>query len=160
MASFIKGEVVKGEACYHVQLLAAEVFPRASGYFFLIDSATGHAQKAVAADTVLTGWLDLGITEQDENTSNGVFTVPAASTKVYKTTAYSSGVFRLPMKSGETLAVTMGGLLCDLDVTSNVQSVTAAATSTQVVMILPPNENDIRLNAPRVIINPAKYGRS
>jgi len=160
MANIAKGHVISGCALGHIQLLAAEVFKKASSFFFKVDATTGHAAKSAAADTVVSGFLDLGFNEQDENVTSGSFTVPAATTKVYKVAFYGPGaVFRVPLKSGLTLAITHGGLLCDLDVTSDIQTVDYSATTTKIVQILPPNQEDIDLNAPRVIINPAKFGR-
>jgi len=158
--SIQKSYLVNGCCNSHIELLAGEVFPKASGYLINIDSSTGKATKTVAADTVISGFADIGFLSDDSDVSSDVLTVVSTKERSYRFCEDPSMVVRMPLKSGETLAVTHSGLLCDIDITSNVQSVTTAATSTVVVQILSVNDQDIALNAPRVRINPAKFGRS
>lgn len=158
--SIAKSYIVQGCCDSHIQLKDSEVFPKASGYFITIDATTGKAAKTLAGDTVISGFADIGFNEADSDVSSGTLTVVSTKERSYAFSSDPSTVYRVPLKSGETLAVTHSGLLCDIDITSDVQSVTTAATTTKVVQILPVNDEDLALNAPRVRINPAKFGRS
>lgn len=156
-----KPMVISGKPCGSIQLSASASFDITGGGFFSADSTAGTANMTVATNSVVTGYVDFQADPNDANLSGNVLTVPSTTSDKYRFNYYTGDfVVRMPVKSGQTVAVTHSGLLCDIDVTSNKQTVDLASTSTTVLQVLPVSEEDIALNMVRVRINPAKIGRA
>lgn len=145
-----------------VQLTASSTWAKSGGYFCNLNATSGTADMTVAADTVVSGYVDIGFDPDDSNVSSGVLTVPSTTSDKYRFPFFSAGlplVVRMPIKSGTTLTKAYSGKLCDLDVTSSKQTIDIDSTSTEVVQILPVTDEDIASSSVRVVINPAKVGR-
>lgn len=156
----VKAQVISGCAIGQLTLTAAETIDVTGGFFVNIKTTTGTADHTVAADTVISGYLDVGAQVDDANIVSNVLTVPASPGVKYTFDFYPVGVVvRMPVTSGQTVVASMGGLLCDLDITTSKQTVDTGSTSTEVVQILPVSNEDIASNTVRVIMNPAKVGR-
>ena len=155
-----KPMVICGKPDGSIQLSASASFDQTGGGFFNANATSGTADMTVAADTVVTGYVDFQADPNDSNLSGNVLTVPSTTSDKYRFNYFSGDfVVRMPVKSGQTVAVTHSGLLCDIDVTTSKQTVDLASTSTEVLQVLPVSEEDIKLNMVRVRINPAKIGR-
>ena len=157
--SITKGTVAHGKGEGRMKLVASSTWIKLSGYFFKISGS--DAAMSLAASTTISGWISIGFNDDDANftKSTGTLVVPSTTDSRYEFTVYGLGAeFYVPVASGQTLATTHAYKLVDLDVTSNKQTIDLGATSTQVVQVLPPTQEEIDANVARVRINPAKYG--
>jgi hypothetical protein len=152
----------EGPVRQEIQLTAASTWDKTGGYFCNINTGTGTADMTDAADTVISGWMKIGFDPNNSafNKSTNVLTVPATTTDEYKfgfIPAQQLEYARLPVSG--TLAATHGGAQVDIILVGSKQFVDLAASTTDVLIVLPPSPEDIADQMARVIVNPAKIGR-
>ena len=158
--SLTRGQVVQGCAESRMILAGGDTWQKSGGYFFTVD-ASGYAQQATAADTVLSGWIDIGFDPSDSSlASTGILTVPATESIKYEFATYGLGShFWVPVSSDQALAITDAYKFCDLVVNTSKVEINLSAQTKNVVQILPPSAEEIAAGVARVRINPAKYGQ-
>ncbi len=157
-----KAQVIYGEPLCHVTLTAAETIDITGGFFVNLKSGAGTADHTIANDSVISGWLDIGVSPDDSNVTDNVLTVPSSPGERYTFPFYSAAldlVVRMPVSSGLTVAASYGGTLVDILIATSKQTVAIDTSSTNVLQILPPNAEDIASNTVRIVVNPAKVGR-
>lgn len=157
----VKAQIISGNSIGKLKLTAAETIDITGGCFVTCTTA-GTADVSVAADTKISGYLDLGAQVDDANIVSNVLTIPTSPGTKYEFDFYPSTLglaVRMPVISGVTVSAAYNGVLCDLNITSSKQTVDPTATSIGVVQVLPVSAEDIASNTVRVIPNPNKLGR-
>ena len=115
-------------------LAASVAFKALSGKFMQLNSS-GQVLIAVAGVTDLIGWAFTGLDWTSSATAgNDKVTVNLALDAQYEMPIYGDG----PSGTAVTEATLKGniGLMCDLNVTSNIQSVNTSGTSQNVIQIV------------------------